>query len=67
MSPETWIAFLATASVMLLIPGPAILLVTGQSPGGGRRAALPLVARVAADGSPLAGTGLATATLRRAG
>lgn len=48
MSPETWIAFLATASVMLLIPGPTILLVIGQSLGGGRRAALPLVAGVAA-------------------
>jgi len=48
MAVETWIAFLAAASVMLLIPGPTILLVIGQSLGGGRRAALPLVAGVAA-------------------
>jgi len=48
MPVETWIAFLAAASVMLLIPGPTILLVIGQSLGGGRRAALPLVAGVAA-------------------
>lgn len=47
MPIETWIAFLAAASVMLLIPGPTILLVIGQSLGGGRRAALPLVAGVA--------------------
>ncbi|MDJ0386657.1 LysE family translocator [Roseomonas sp. E05] len=48
MPVETWIAFLAAASVMLLIPGPTVLLVIGQSLGGGRRAALPLVAGVAA-------------------
>ena len=48
MAVETWVAFLAAASVMLLIPGPTILLVIGQSLGGGRRAALPLVAGVAA-------------------
>jgi len=47
MPIETWIAFLAAASVLLLIPGPTILLVIGQSLGGGRRAALPLVAGVA--------------------
>jgi threonine/homoserine/homoserine lactone efflux protein len=44
---ETWLAFLAATSVMLVIPGPTILLVIGQSLGAGRRAALPLVAGVA--------------------
>ncbi|ONG49012.1 lysine transporter LysE [Pseudoroseomonas deserti] len=48
MPLETWIAFLAAAAVVLAIPGPTILLVIGQSLGGGRRAALPLVAGVAA-------------------
>ncbi len=47
MALETWFAFLAASVVMLLIPGPTILLVIGQSLGGGRRAALPLVAGVA--------------------
>lgn len=47
MALETWLAFLAASIVMLLIPGPTILLVIGQSLGGGRRAALPLVAGVA--------------------
>jgi threonine/homoserine/homoserine lactone efflux protein len=48
MSPETWLAFLAAAAAMLVIPGPTILLVIGQSLGGGRRGALSLVAGVAA-------------------
>lgn len=48
MSLETWLAFAAAATAMLLIPGPTILLVVGQSLGGGRRNALPLVAGVAA-------------------
>lgn len=47
MAPETWLAFLAASAVMLAIPGPTILLVVGQSLGGGTRAALPLVAGVA--------------------
>ena len=48
MALETWLALLAAAAVMLMIPGPTILLVIGQSLGAGRRAALPLVAGVAA-------------------
>ncbi|MBR0657176.1 LysE family translocator [Plastoroseomonas arctica] len=48
MSVETWLGFLAAAAVLLAIPGPTILLVVGQALGGGRRAALPLVAGVAA-------------------
>ena len=47
MSLETWLAFLAATAVMLVIPGPTLLLVIGQSLGAGRRAALPLVAGVA--------------------
>lgn len=47
MDPTTWLAFCAAALIMLLIPGPTILLVIGQSLGGGQRGALPLVAGVA--------------------
>jgi threonine/homoserine/homoserine lactone efflux protein len=48
MNLETWLAFLAAAAALLVIPGPTILLVLGQSLGGGRRSTLPLVAGVAA-------------------
>jgi threonine/homoserine/homoserine lactone efflux protein len=44
---DTWLAFVAATVVMLAIPGPTILLVIGQSLGGGSRAAAPLVAGVA--------------------
>jgi threonine/homoserine/homoserine lactone efflux protein len=44
---DTWLAFVAATVVMLAIPGPTILLVIGQSLGGGARTALPLVAGVA--------------------
>ena len=47
MTLDTWLAFVAATVVMLAIPGPTILLVIGQSLGGGSRAALPLVAGVA--------------------
>lgn len=47
MDFATWIAFVAAAAVMVLIPGPTILLVVGQALGGGRRSALPLAAGVA--------------------
>jgi threonine/homoserine/homoserine lactone efflux protein len=47
MPLDTWLAFVAATVVMLAIPGPTILLVIGQSLGGGSRAALPLVAGVA--------------------
>jgi threonine/homoserine/homoserine lactone efflux protein len=47
MSLEAWLAFVAATAVMLVIPGPTILLVIGQSLGAGRRAAAPLVAGVA--------------------
>jgi threonine/homoserine/homoserine lactone efflux protein len=47
MDVTTWLAFVAAAAVMLLIPGPTILLVIGQALGGGARNALPLAAGVA--------------------
>jgi threonine/homoserine/homoserine lactone efflux protein len=47
MDVAVWLAFVAAATAMLLIPGPTILLVIGQSLGGGARAALPLAAGVA--------------------
>lgn len=67
MSIETWLAFLAAAAAMLVIPGPTILLVLGQSLGGGRRSTLPLVAGVAAGDAlamtlSLAGLGALLAT-----
>jgi threonine/homoserine/homoserine lactone efflux protein len=47
MDTTTWLAFVAAATAMLLIPGPTIMLVIGQSLGGGARNALPLAAGVA--------------------
>jgi threonine/homoserine/homoserine lactone efflux protein len=47
MDLTPWLAFVAAATAMLIIPGPTILLVIGQSLGGGTRNALPLVAGVA--------------------
>lgn len=47
MAIETWLAFLGATAVVLVMPGPTILLVIGQSLAAGRRAALPLVAGVA--------------------
>ncbi|WP_149539928.1 LysE family translocator [Siccirubricoccus phaeus] len=67
MALDLWAAFLAASTALLLIPGPTILLVIGQSLGGGRRAALPLVAGVAlgdltAMSLSLAGLGALLAT-----
>ena len=47
MDPAIWLAFVAAAITMLVIPGPTIMLVIGQSLGGGARNALPLAAGVA--------------------
>lgn len=47
MSPETWIAFVVASIVMLLIPGPTVLLVVSYALGHGRRAALASVVGVA--------------------
>jgi threonine/homoserine/homoserine lactone efflux protein len=47
LSIELWLAFVAAASIMLIIPGPTILSVISYSVAHGRRANLPLVAAVA--------------------
>lgn len=47
MTLHTWFAFLLAAIVLLMIPGPTVLLVIGQSLGAGRRRALSLGAGVA--------------------
>jgi len=47
MTLETWLAFVAAAAVLLIIPGPTILAVIGYSASHGARARLPLVAGVA--------------------
>ena len=47
MSFETWLAFAAASAVLLIIPGPTILLVISYGLGQGRRAAFPVAAGVA--------------------
>ena len=47
MSFETWLAFVAASSVLLVIPGPTILLVVSYALGQGWRTALPMAAGVA--------------------
>jgi threonine/homoserine/homoserine lactone efflux protein len=47
MSVETWLAFSAASAVLLLIPGPTILLVISYALGQGMRSALPVAAGVA--------------------
>ena len=46
MSLEMWIAFVVVAMIVLVIPGPTILLVISQSISHGRRAVVPLVTGV---------------------
>lgn len=46
MSLEMWIAFVVAAMIVLVIPGPTILLVISQSISHGRRAVVPLVTGV---------------------
>jgi threonine/homoserine/homoserine lactone efflux protein len=46
MNIEIWIAFALAASVLLIIPGPTILLVISQAIAHGRRAVLPLAVGV---------------------
>ncbi len=43
MSIEIWLAFVLAATIVLLLPGPTIILVISQSIAHGRIAALPLV------------------------
>jgi threonine/homoserine/homoserine lactone efflux protein len=47
MTIETWAAFAAASAVLLLIPGPTILLVISYALGQGWRVALPMAAGVA--------------------
>jgi len=47
MSVETWLAFVAASAVLLIIPGPTILLVISYALGRGMRAALPVAVGVA--------------------
>ena len=47
MAFETWIAFTAAAAVLLVIPGPTILLVVSYALGQGWRVALPMAFGVA--------------------
>lgn len=47
MAFETWIAFTAAAAVLLVIPGPTILLVVSYALGQGWRVALPMAVGVA--------------------
>lgn len=46
MSLEIWIAFFVAATIVLIIPGPTILLVISQAISHGRGAVMPLVAGV---------------------
>jgi threonine/homoserine/homoserine lactone efflux protein len=46
MSIEMWIAFVIAAAVLLVIPGPTILLVISHAIAHGRRSVLPLAAGV---------------------
>jgi threonine/homoserine/homoserine lactone efflux protein len=47
MPIETWLAFVAASAVLLVIPGPTILLVVSYALGQGWRTALPMAAGVA--------------------
>ena len=46
MSIEIWIAFTLAAMVVLIVPGPTIILVISQAIAHGRRAVVPLTAGV---------------------
>ena len=43
MSIEIWLAFVYAATIVLIIPGPTIILVISQAIAHGRRAVIPLV------------------------
>lgn len=47
MSFETWLAFAAASTVLIIIPGPTILLVVSYALGKGWRSALPMAIGVA--------------------
>lgn len=46
MNLEIWIAFVLAAAIVLVMPGPTILLVISQAISHGRKAVIPLVAGV---------------------
>jgi threonine/homoserine/homoserine lactone efflux protein len=57
MAIDTWLAFVAASVVVLVIPGPTILMVISYSLAHGRRAQGPLVAAVAlGDSTALLGS-----------
>lgn len=47
MSVEVWVAFVAASTILLVIPGPTVLLVVSYALGQGWRAALPMAVGVA--------------------
>jgi threonine/homoserine/homoserine lactone efflux protein len=47
MTIDTWLAFTAATTVLLIIPGPTVLLVVSYALGQGLRAALPMAVGVA--------------------
>ena len=47
MNIETWLAFAAASTVLIVIPGPTILLVVSYALGQGWRTALPMAVGVA--------------------
>jgi threonine/homoserine/homoserine lactone efflux protein len=46
MNLQVWVAFVLAAAIVLVIPGPTILLVISQAISHGRKAVIPLVAGV---------------------
>lgn len=47
MALSSWLTFVGTVAVLLIIPGPTVLTLVGYSLAHGRRASLPLIAAVA--------------------
>ena len=47
MTLSLWLAFVAASSILLIIPGPTVLLVVSYALGQGWRTALPMVVGVA--------------------
>src|SRR3954463_11730042 len=47
MTIELWLAFVAASSILLVIPGPTVLLVVSYALGQGWRTALPMAVGVA--------------------
>ena len=47
MTIELWLAFVAASSILLVIPGPTVLLVVSYALGQGWRTALPMAIGVA--------------------